>query len=348
MKKLFFLFLIHFFLIGGLFFSNTARADQAFDSILQAARQGDVNAMVDTGIAYYKGKGTLKDPFKAKCWIQKAFNQGDKKAAQIWEDLELWKYSGKCDLSFDDQTLPKYSSGDVFVEPVTRMPFVWVPKACFKMGCHTEPKKCSRAEKPLHTVCLDGFWIGMYEVDQGLYQSVMGSNPSRFSSNPNHPVENVSFKDVEAFILKLNSITRQRFSLPTEAQWESACRNGGKPVNYPWDGDDYRPDANCGNCDSNRFNGQTAPVGSFYPNDLGLYDMGGNVKEWCKDFYDKKAYKVHSKQNPEYKKREAMHVVRGGSYTDNSTMLRCSARDNSIPSMRADNLGFRLVLIHRK
>ena len=231
---------------------------------------------------------------------------------------------------------------------MTRVRFVYIPKNCFKMGCHKAAEKCLKIERPAHTVCLDGFWMGAYEVDQSLWQQVMGTNPSRFSSNPKHPVETVSFEDVQTFLWQLNATIKEKVSLPTEAQWESACRNGGKPVNYPWEGDAYRPDANCGNCNTNGVYGQTSPVGSFYPNDLGLYDMGGNVKEWCKDFYDKKAYETHTKDNPVYKQKEAMRVVRGGSYTDNTKKLRCTARDKSIPTMRADNLGFRLVLIRDK
>lgn len=339
MKKILFLFMFVLFNLTRSFASDD------FSSLLENARQGDIQAMVEVGVAYYKGAGTLKDPFKAKCWIQQAYNLGSEKAARVWEKFELWQYSGKCDLSFDDDRRSRYKKGEVFFEPVTRQPFVWVPKSCFKMGCNPETKKCSKNEQPAHRVCLDGFWIGMYEVDQGLWKTVMGSNPSRFSDNPDHPVENVSFLDVEAFIHKLNSTSQYRFSLPTEAQWEAACRNGGKPVQYPWENNETRPPANCGNCNNKGFNGQTAPVGRFYPNKLGIYDMGGNVKEWCRDYYDKQAYQTHNKKNPEYKDRSSMRVVRGGSFSDISRKLRCGARDRSIPSMTADNIGFRLVLI---
>lgn len=328
-----------------MFISGPVFSYEDFNSALKAARQGDVGAMVEVGKAYHDGIGTLKDPFKAKCWIQKAYQQGSKKAQKIWEDLELWKYSGKCDLEFDNEKLPLYSKGDRYVEPVTGITFVRVSQVCFKMGCHEAAEDCSKNEKPAHRVCLDGFWIGAYEVDQYLWKSIMGYNPSRFSSDLSHPVENVSYEDVKRFIHKLNAISGQYFSLPTEAQWEAACRSGGKRVNFPWDGDDYRPDANCGNCENQDFNGQTAPVGTYYPNDLRIYDMGGNVKEWCRDFYDKKAYKDHKKNNPENKNKKAMRVVRGGSFTDNSSKLRCTARDKAIPTMRADNLGFRLVLM---
>ncbi len=328
-----------------LLLTGVSSAGPDFSSILEAARQGDADAMCDTGLAYFNGEGTLKDPFKAKCWVEKAYQQGSGRAKKIWEELKLWEYSGKCDLSFDNTPGPKYSKGTVYIEPVTRMRFVYIPKGCFKMGCHSRAGKCSKPEKPVHTVCVDGFWMGAYEVDQGLWQTVMGSNPSRFNSRPDHPVENVSFEQVERFIHELNAITGQRFSLPTDAQWEYACRNGGKSVPYPWDEDEDRPDANCGSCSNTGLRGQTAPVGSFYPNDIGLYDMGGNVKEWCKDVYDKKAYAGHRKNNPEYKKRGSSRVVRGGSFSDNADMLRCTARDDSIPTMQADNIGFRLVLI---
>lgn len=326
-------------------FSVTAHTADDFDTNLKAARQGDVEAMVDVGVAYHDGKGVLKDPFKAKCWIQKAYQNGSKKAERIWESLALWQYSGKCELEFDDETRPIYAKGDRYTDPVTRTVFVWVPENCFIMGCHEKAEDCSKNENPPHRVCLDGFWIGRYEVDQYLWTKVMGANPSRFQGQPDLPVENVSYEDIRVFIRKLNRVSEHRFALPTEAQWEAACRNGGKKINFPWDGDDHRPDANCGNCDNQGYSARTAPVGQFYPNDLGIYDMGGNVKEWCRDFYDKKAYAGHRKKNPVFKEKKAMRVVRGGSFTDNVKKLRCTARDKAIPTMRADNLGFRLVLI---
>jgi formylglycine-generating enzyme required for sulfatase activity len=337
-----------FFIVLGVMLAATIVFAQPFNERLQSARKGEIDAMVDVGVRYFHGKGTLKDPFKAKCWIQKAYNLGSEKAATIWEDLELWQYSGKCELAFDDQLLPRYVKGDTFVEPVSQLTFVWVPRTCFDMGCHDKAIDCKKNETPSHRACLDGFWIGAYEVDQKTWTAVMGDNPSRFYTHSDHPVENVSFDDVQTFLFTLNRMSRHQFSLPTEAQWEAACRNGGQKENFPWEGDGYRPQANCGNCQTRGFNGQTAPVGSFPPNAIGLFDMGGNVKEWCADFYDKRAYASHSKKNPEYKDKTAMRVVRGGSYTDNTIRLRCTARDKSIPTMRADNLGFRLVLIRSK
>ncbi|MCP3876429.1 MAG: SUMF1/EgtB/PvdO family nonheme iron enzyme [Desulfobacteraceae bacterium] len=313
-------------------------------SLLESARNGDVESMCDLGVVYFNGEGTLKDPFKAKCWIKKAYAKGSDRAEKIWEDLELWKYSGRCEASFDDEDRPRYSKGMVYKEFITGIEFVFIPRACFMMGCHKLAEKCRKNEKPGHKVCLDGFWIGKYEVTQKQWQHIMGENPSRFNTNSNHPVENVSFDDIQKFLLVLNSKTREKFVLPTEAQWESACRNGGKNINFSWGNESYRPQQNCGTCDTGSFSGGTSPVGHFLPNESGLYDMAGNVKEWCQDTYDKKAYLNHAKKNPVYEEKESSRVVRGGSFTDNTSDLRCIARDKSIPSMKSDNIGFRLVL----
>jgi formylglycine-generating enzyme required for sulfatase activity len=328
------------------FFIGFSHADEQpnLTSLLEASRKGDVEAMCDTGIAYFYGKETLKDPFKAKCWIYKAYSSGSLRAEKIWQDLELWKYSGKCEASFDDEPLPKYSRKDIFKEPVTGMEFVYIPKDCFKMGCNSLEEKCRKEEMPYHNVCLDGFWMGKYEVTQKQWRYLMGENPSRFNSDSSRPVENVSFDDIQEFIRILRTKGTGKFSLPTEAQWEYACRNGGKKVIFFWGNESYRPDANCGTCDSEKFYGETAPVGSFFPNELGLYDMAGNVKEWCQDIYYKKTYSKRVKENPVYEGKGSSRVVRGGSFADNTSILRCAGRDNSIPGMRTARIGFRLVM----
>lgn len=317
---------------------------QDFSLMLEDARKGDVEAMCDLGLAYFYGNMTLKDPFKAKCWIQKAYGKGSARAGKLWEDLKLWRYSGKCKASFDDETLPKYTKGQTYKEPYTGMEFVFVPKGYFIMGCHKFAEKCDKDERPAHKVCINGFWMGKYEVTQKQWHSVMDDNPSRFNGVLSHPVENVSFDDIQKFIQILNSKTREKFLLPTEAQWEYACRNGGQNVNFSWGNEDNRPNENCGTCNSGAFYGQTAPVGSFPPNDLGLYDMAGNVKEWCRDIYYRAAYAGHVKKNPVYEGKGFSRVVRGGSFTDNTSKLRCSNRDKSIPGMKTGYIGFRLVL----
>lgn len=333
-------------IFAGMLWLNTGPVygQPGFSDLLQAARGGDVEAMCDTALAYFYGKGILKDPFKAKCWAKKAYDEGSKRAEKIWNDLELWQYSGTCQGFFDDTPLPKYRTGAHYTEPYTGMQFRYIPKGCYIMGCHANGVKCKKDEKPAHRVCLDGFWMGRFEVTQAQWQQIMGSNPSWGAGSPDLPVENVTYKEVRAFVQKLNTKISGKASLPTEAQWEYACRNAGEPVNYPWEEDLPEHVANCGACGVGESAGKTVPVGSFPPNESGLYDMGGNVKEWCRDVYDKKAYANHKRHNPVYLEKGSSRVVRGGSFSDNLRHLRCTARGKSLAGIRSDGIGFRLVL----
>ncbi len=324
-----------------------AKDSLSFSAILEKARQGDIEAMCDLGKAYYNGIGTLKDPFKAKCWIKMAHDNGSKRAESLWNEMELWNYSGICEASFDDEKRSKYRNGETFTDPVLDMAFIYLQKDCFIMGCHDQADKCRKDERPPHEVCIEAFWMGKFEVTQDQWQLIMGSNPSRFSNDQNRPVENVSYQDVKKFIRLLNAKSKYQYSLPTEAQWEYACRNNGEKVNYPWGDESWQPEENCGSCDSGEYQYETAPVGSFAPNSFGIYDMAGNVKEWCLDYYDKKAYSNHELNNPIYSIKESSRVIRGGSYLDNVTNSRCTSRSQSIPNMRSGNVGFRLVLIKK-
>jgi formylglycine-generating enzyme required for sulfatase activity len=321
-----------------------AESRHEIDALVNKSRQGNTRAMCDLALAYYHGNGVLKDPFKAKCWVQKAHGQGSKRADKIWNDLSLWQYSGTCDLFFEDESSPPYQSGEIYQEPVTGISFIWVDGGCFSMGCHGSAGRCEKNEKPAHKVCLDGFWMGVFEVTQGQWQELMGTNPSRFNLGSDYPVEQVSFDEAKQFIRLLKADTGMEFVLPTEAQWEYACRDGGRKKPYPWGRESYLPQENCGTCDTGDLRGRTAVVGSFPPNNLGLHDMGGNVREWCRDVYNKKAYKDHSTENPLNWGKGSSRVVRGGSFADNTSFLRCSGRNSALSSMKSEYIGFRLVL----
>ncbi len=322
--------------------------EQKLDDMIQAARGGDTDAMCDLALAYYHGNGVLKDPFKAKCWVKKAHDLGAKRAEKIWNKLELWEYSGKCSLEFDGRPQPDNRANDRYRDPLTGMTFVWLPGKCFKMGCDENgDQRCGKDEAPVHKVCLKGFWMGEYEVTQAQWVAVMDRNPSRFKGE-NNPVEQVSFKDAQTFIQRLNQATGQRFLLPTEAQWEFACRNRGRRSPYPWGPEDYQPSANCGGCDSGSIRGRTAQVGSYLPNEAGIYDMGGNVREWCRDTYNPDAYKqaaakAGKKKSSGNRNLGKSRVVRGGSFVDPVTSSRCRARGNFLPQMKSYYLGFRLA-----
>ncbi len=321
--------------------SNT----QDIISLKKLATRGDIDAQIELGEAYYYGEGVLKDPSMTKFWIKKAYENGSEKAKKIWENLELWKTPDNPDNNTGIEKPAVKKRKPVWTEPITGMKFIWIPSGCFSMGCKKKDKKCRKNEIPSHKVCLTGFWIGQYEVTQNEYERITGTNPSRFYDS-NHPVENVSWEDAMKFIAQLNTKTstlRYEFSLPSEAQWEYACRNLGKNNTFPWDENLTKNMANCGNCLTEHYNGATAPVGSFSPNKIKLFDMGGNVAEWCLDIYDKNAYSDHANLNPVNKKGGSSHTIRGGSFADNIDNLKCAFRKSAVKFMKTDYIGFRLV-----
>ncbi len=239
----------------------------------------------------------------------------------------------------------KPRAGQVWKDPYLGMEFVWVPGGCYEMGCGSWTSSCYGDEKPVHEVCVDGFWMGRYEVTQGQWKKVMGNNPSYFKKGDNYPVEKVSWNDAQKFIEKLNAHYggKYTFRLPTEAEWEYACRSGGKKIKYPWGNELGRNNANCDGCGSRWDDESTAPVGSFTPNSLGLYDMSGNVWEWVEDVYSKHAYGQHSRRNPIYTGSGSDRVLRGGSWGSNPRCVRCAHRGVISPGNRYNDLGFRLA-----
>lgn len=329
-------------------FPGYALDSQQITELIQSARQGDTRAMRKLGRAYYEGDGVLKDPARAKCWIWQAHELGDKKAEKLWNDLKLWKYAGDCDtlLQFRED-FARNRIGARWQDPVTGMMFVWIPGGCFPMGCHKNAGKCRKNEFPVHRVCLDGYWMGAHEVTQGQWEGLMGSNPSRFQDGAEYPVERVSFEQVREFIRELNHKSPHKFSLPFEAQWEYACRNRGRKIPYAWGREDFMPPANCGSCDNDSFQGRTAPVDSFYANDLGLYHMSGNVGEWCRNVYDKNAYQDHEADRHGFEENGRQRVVRGGAYSDNVSATGCTRRHGMMPAMKSERVGFRLVVKKR-
>ena len=238
-------------------------------------------------------------------------------------------------------------------EPITGMEFVKVPGGSFEMGCHANAGKCDSNERPTRTVRLDDFWMGKYEVTQGQWKRIMGSNPSRFKKGNNYPVEKVSWNDVQEFIRRLNRKSSAKFRLPSEAQWEYSCRAGGRGIRYAWGNQDVGSGGAKANVADRNTNfswskkgiddghANTAPVGSYQANSLGLHDMSGNLWEWTADEYTKD-YRNAGTNNPIYQGSGGLRVVRGGGWGSESRYLRCSSRDRSAPSVRRDFLGFRL------
>jgi formylglycine-generating enzyme required for sulfatase activity len=216
---------------------------------------------------------------------------------------------------------------------------VRVEGGTFTMGATSEQgSDAHNGEKPAHQVMLSSFSIGKYEVTQEEWEVVMGSNPSNFKG-AKRPVENVSWNDCQVFIRKLNQITGKRFRLPTEAEWEFAARGGNRSNGYKYSGSNDQGNVawhsgNSGN--------ETHPVGQKSPNELGLYDMSGNVWEWCQDWYGN--YSSNSQTNPTGPSLASSRVLRGGSWNYYSRLCRVSNRDYYAPSSRIRFLGLRLAL----
>ncbi len=273
------------------------------------------------------------------------------------------------------KTSPPAYSGEIaisqnWIEPATGIAFVWVPGGCFWMGQVMEArhqvikalgkkvyKENFKDELPHHEVCVDGFWMGRYEVTQGQWRQVMGTNPSKYRQGNNYPVESVSWSGVQKFIKKLNSQAQNSFRLPTEAEWEYAARAGTRAVRY-WGHDSARAclHANIYDAESkleNNFGWQhhacndgyatAAPVGTFSANEFGLYDILGNVWEWVNDRYGEDYYRSSPRTNPKGPGAGDSRLYRGGGWDSDPTGVRAAVRGRATPEYRNRSLGFRLI-----
>jgi len=205
----------------------------------------------------------------------------------------------------------------------------------FIMGCTSEQRGCYNNEYPAHEVSLASFQIGKYEVTQTQWEAVMGENPSKFSGCSRCPVEQVSWNDVQEFIEKLNTLTGKDYRLPTEAEWEYAAR-----------GDEGYEYSGSNNVDRVAWYGgrKTHPVGKKSANGYGLYEMSGNVLEWCSDWYASDYYESSPGRNPTGPATDSMRVIRGGSWYYNAKYCRVANRARYPPDNGIRFLGFRLAL----
>ena len=233
-------------------------------------------------------------------------------------------------------------SDDVITIPVKDgicIEMVKVEAGTFMMGATSEMKNPYDDEKPVHQVTLtNDYYMGKYEVTQALWQAVMGKNPSYFKGD-NLPVNYVRWKDCQRFISKLNSMTGRKFRLPTEAEWEYAARGGKKSRGYQYSGSSNISDVAWYDGNSGD---KTHPVGTKQANELGIYDMTGNVLEWCQDWYG--SYYSSSQTNPTGATSGSRHVNRGGSWAKNVRRSSPSCRYGAIYVDRDLDLGFRLAL----
>ncbi len=214
-----------------------------------------------------------------------------------------------------------------------------VEAGTFTMGATSEMKEPYDDEKPTHQVTLTkDYYLGKTEVTQALWKAVMDSNPSYFKGD-NKPVENVSWNDCQTFISKLNAVTGKNFRLPTEAEWEFAARGGNNSKHYLYSGSDNIDDVAWYDGNSGR---QIYDVATKQPNELGLYDMSGNVSEWCQDWYGD--YGISSLIDPQGPKKGTERIARSGSSFVSAGFSRSSIRLCFPPILREKFLGFRLCL----
>lgn len=250
-------------------------------------------------------------------------------------------------------------------EPITGMEFVWIPAGCFLMGSPQTEKNREADEGPVHEVCVDGFWMGRTEVTNGQFRKFHADHTSKdFSgvslNGDNQPVVYVTWNDANDFAqwLKGQNGGQYKFRLPTEAEWEYASRAGTDTARY-W-GDDpskacmYENVADSSakrqwnweeshDCDDGY--AAVAPVASFQTNPFGLFDMLGNVWEWCEDIYGVDSYTKHDRMNPLYLNQAAgsSRVIRGGYWHSQPGGTRCADRGSGLPEAMNDDLGFRLI-----
>ena len=237
-------------------------------------------------------------------------------------------------------------SGNALTIPVKNginIEMVKVEAGSFDMGATSEMQNPYSDEKPVHRVTLtNNYYVGKYEVTQALWQAVMGSNPSNFKGDA-LPVEQVSWNDCQDFISKLNAMTGKSFRLPTEAEWEYAARGGKKSRGYQYSGSNTLGDVAWYLLDWYfDDSGSTHAVGTKQPNELGIYDMTGNVWEWCQDW--KGSYSSSPQTNPTGAASGSNRVLRGGSWYNSAKRCRASCRIGITPGGRDDNLGLRLIL----
>ena len=223
-----------------------------------------------------------------------------------------------------------------------RLEMVWVEGGTFTMGSNDARGVSHHYEstRPEHRVTVSGFYMARYEVTQGVWKAVKGDNPSKFVHD-SLPVEQINWTDAQEFVVMLSQMTGRRFRLPTEAEWEYAARGGRHSAGTPFAG------CSRGQLEEHAWftvnsERNTHHVGQLQPNELGLYDMCGNVAEWCSDWMA--PYGADEQHNPRGPRQGDSRVLRGGHY--NSVSSACTVYDRSwyVPTATSEYFGMRVVM----
>ena len=232
---------------------------------------------------------------------------------------------------------------------------VFVEGGTFGMGCSDEQENdCEDNEKPAHQVTVNSFYIGKFEVTQIQWETIMGTtvHQQRDKFNTNWPVRGVgddypmyyvSWYEIMDFISRLNAATGKQYRLPTEAEWEFAARGGNNNNGYKYSGSNTINDVAFYDMNSGK---ATHKVGSKSPNELGIYDMSGNVWEWCSNWYGKSYYSNSPEIDPQGPSIGMHRIIRGGGWDNNSSSCRSVFRSSNSPDSRGSGIGFRLAISH--
>lgn len=255
-------------------------------------------------------------------------------------------------------------AGDSWTEPRTGMVFKWIPEGCFLMGSPEDEAGRNPDEGPRHQVCLSGFWMGKTEVTVGQWRAIMGSDPSLIKNSDAYPVDMVSWEMASEFASKLNGLAGGGFRLPTEAEWEYACRAGsqtpfatGETLSHEEATFDKRFSLPAAPLEPRRKSRRkaakpkpkprpgvhTTAAANYPANAFGLHDMHGNLWEWCEDIYDAEFYARSPATNPRNDGEGASRVLRGGSWVTKQETLRSANRGSAWPNLSTAFYGLRLV-----
>lgn len=231
---------------------------------------------------------------------------------------------------------------DSAAKPIA-LEFVFVKGGCYQRSVPAGPIVEGDIKPQVHEVCVSDFYLSKYEATQNQWKEVMGDNPSYFKQcGADCPVENVSWDRIQEYINKLNAASGKQYRLPTEAEWEYAARSGGKKERWAGTDDETKLAEYAWFNDNN--DDTTRKVGQLKPNGLGLYDMTGNVYEWCQDLFSETYYEESPKDNPPGTDSSMYRVLRGGSFEDNVYSERTDERGRDTPDTGSRTNGFRLLM----
>ena len=336
--------------------SQQQSLDVAFDELIAVQGNLSVNYKPFGADIYVDGKKLGQSPrvFNGlvvgnhQVEIRKAGYTTDSKSVTITEGQtasiagtldEEGKLDGNTNLVNQSSLTSNSNDISIPVKDGVSIEMVKVEAGTFMMGATPEMKNVWNDDKPVHQVTLSNdYYIGKYEVTQALWKAVMGTNPSKFKGD-NLPVENVSWFDCQEFIGKLNSITGMSFRLPTEAEWEFAARGGEKSSGYQYSGSENLENVAWYVENSKD---KTHSVGTKQANELGIYDMSGNVWEWCQDWYSN--YQSASQIDPTGPMTGISRVYRGGCWVNGEMFCCLSNRVPKKPDVHLRTIGFRIVI----